>query len=330
MRRVRPWTSALGVLVVVLCAFALGSAARIEAGPYGSRADDGARSLEEAFVGVYRDVSPSVVQIETGDGLGSGIVLDRKGNIVTNAHVVGSARTFRITTSAGKRLSARLVGTFAQDDLAVIKVSGGGPPPARFANSDELRVGDIALAIGNPLGLQSSFTQGVVSALGRDQAEGNGVTLRNAIQTSAAINPGNSGGALVDLDGRVIGIPTLGASDAAGIGFAIPSNDVRDYAGQIVAHGRVVDSHRAYLGIRIGQTSAGVYVGGVTAGGPASRAGIRVGDVITAVDGRPIPSADALGAALADRKPGETVGVGIIRQSGERKTARVKLGEFPG
>jgi putative serine protease PepD len=197
-------------------------------------------------------------------------------------------------------------------------------------------VGDIALAIGNPLGLQSSVTQGVISALGRDESEGNGVTLRNAVQTSAAINPGNSGGALVDLRERVVGIPTLGASDpqmggaAAGIGFAIPSNDVRDYAAQIVAHGRVVNSHRAYLGVRIGQTSAGVYVGRVTAGGPAAKAGIRVGDVITALDGRPTRTADVLGAALADHRPGQAVKVRITHQSGKQEDVRVTLGQLPG
>ncbi len=293
-------------------------------------------SLQDAFVSVNRNVSPSVVQIETGDGLGSGIVFDGKGDIVTNAHVVGTARTFRVTTPAGKILQGRLVGVFAADDIAVIKVVGRTLRPARFANSDALRVGDIAMAIGNPLGLQSSFTEGVVSALGRDEPEGNGVTLRNAIQTSAAINPGNSGGALVDISGRVIGIPTLAANDpqlggaAAGIGFAIPGNDVRDYANQIVAHGKVVDTHRAYLGVRIGETSTGVYIGSVTAGGPAARAGIKTGDVVTAVDGRPTTTDDLLGAALASKKPGQVVTLSIVRQNGSTRSAKVTLGQYPG
>jgi S1-C subfamily serine protease len=134
----------------------------------------------------------------------------------------------------------------------------------------------------------------------------------------------------------VIGIPTLAASDpqmggaAPGIGFAIPSSDVRDYARQIVQHGHVVNSHRAYLGIRIGQTAAGVYVGAVTPGGPAAKAGIRVGDVIAAIDGQPTPTADALGAALAAKKPGQTVAVKIVRQSGKRETVHVRLGQLPG
>jgi putative serine protease PepD len=293
-------------------------------------------TLQDAFVSVNRRVSPSVVQIETSDGLGSGIVFDGKGNIVTNAHVVGTARTFRVTTPAGKILTGKLVGVFAQDDLAVIKVVGRTLRPAAFGDSNALEVGDIAMAIGNPLGLQSSFTEGVVSALGRDEPEGNGVTLRNAIQTSAAINPGNSGGALVNIGGEVIGIPTLAANDpqlggaAAGIGFAIPGNDVRDYASQIIAHGRVIDTHRAYLGVRIGQTNAGVYLGSVTRGGPAAKAGIKVGDVITAVDGKETRTPDALGAALASEKPGQTVTLGILGQNGSRRSVKVTLGQFPG
>jgi putative serine protease PepD len=293
-------------------------------------------TLQDAFVSVNRRVSPSVVQIETSDGLGSGIVFDGKGNIVTNAHVVGSAKTFKVTTPAGRLLKGHLVGLFAADDIAVIKVVGRTLRPAAFGNSDALRVGDIAMAIGNPLGLQSSFTEGVVSALGRDEPEGNGVTLKNAIQTSAAINPGNSGGALVNLQGQVIGIPTLAANDpqlggaAAGIGFAIPGNDVRDYATQIIAHGRVINTHRAYLGVKIGETNAGVYINSVNAGGPASKGGVTVGDVITAVDGKPTPSDDDLGSALAAKKPGQTVTLTVMSQSGAKSSKKVTLGQYPG
>jgi putative serine protease PepD len=292
--------------------------------------------LQNAFVSVFHKVSPSVVQIQTPEGLGSGIVFDAKGNIVTNAHVVGSSTTFTVTTSTYKQLKATLVGTFPADDIAVIKVSGGNLQPAKFADSSKLRVGDLAMAIGNPLGLQSSFTEGIVSALGRDESEGNGFTLRNSIQTSAAINPGNSGGALVNIGGGVIGIPTLAASDpqlggaASGIGFAIPSNDVRDYASQIIAHGHVVNSHRAYLGVNIGDTGSGVYVGGISAGGPAAQAGLKVGDVILAIDGKATPSSDQLGTILANYKPGQTVTLKVAHQSGVQETLKVKLGEYPG
>jgi S1-C subfamily serine protease len=292
--------------------------------------------LQETFVSVNRRVSPSVVLIETQGGLGSGIVFDGTGNIVTNAHVVGNEKTFRVTTSAGKILAGKLVGVYTQDDLAVIKVAGRTLRPATFGNSDALAVGDIAMAIGNPLGLQSSFTEGVVSALNRDEPEGNGVTLRGSIQTSAAINPGNSGGALANIEGEVIGIPTLAASDpqlggaAAGIGFAIPSNDVRDYAAQIIRNGRVTETHRAYLGISIANTGTGVYIGSVTAGGPASKAGLKVGDVITAVDGKPTLTLDALSTALASKRPGQTVTLSIVTQRGGKKDVKVTLGEFPG
>jgi putative serine protease PepD len=293
-------------------------------------------ALQNVFVSVYRNVSPSVVQIQTAEGLGSGIVFDAKGNIVTNAHVVGNSTTFTVTTSTGKQVKGTLVGTFVADDLAVIKVSGGGLRPAKFADSSKLRVGDISMAIGNPLGLKSSVTQGIISALGRDEPEGNGIVLQNTIQTSAAINPGNSGGALVNIGGAVIGIPTLAASDpqlggaAGGIGFAIPSNTVTDIAGQIIKYGHVVNSHRPYLGIKIGDTGNGVYVGTVTAGSPADKAGLKVGDVILAINGKPTTTSDDLGTVIAAFKPGQTVTLKIVHQSGVQATLKVTLGEYPG
>src|SRR5579871_3508570 len=182
MNRLRIPLIILGVsaLVAVGAAFASGRTASSSSLPT-------ARALQNTFAGVYSKVSPSVVQIETSEGLGSGIVFDSKGDIVTNAHVVGNAKTFTVTTSTGRRLKGTLVGTFVADDLAVIKVNGAGLRPARFADSNKLRIGDIAMAIGNPLGLQSSFTEGIVSALDRNEPEGNGVVLPAAIQTSAAI-----------------------------------------------------------------------------------------------------------------------------------------------
>jgi putative serine protease PepD len=298
----------------------------------------GALALQSAIVRVVQTVSPSVVQIEDQAGLGSGIVFDGSGNIVTNAHVVAGARSFTVTTSSGKRYSAKLVGAFPPDDLAVIKVSSGARiPPAQFADSSKLRVGDLAIAIGNPLGLRSSVTDGIVSAFREGVPEGNGVSLPSVIQTSAAINPGNSGGALVDIQGRVIGIPTLAATDpqlggsAPGIGFAIPSSIVTDIARQLVEHGHVVNSHRAYLGIEVGDTSGnGVYVGKVLPGGPAANAGLQTGDVIRSVAGRATPTADELSSVLATLKPGQKVTVVVVHQSGQTEKLQVTLGSYPG
>jgi putative serine protease PepD len=184
---------------------------------------------------------------ETSSGLGSGIVFDAQGDIVTNNHVVAGSTTFTVTLADGTKLPGTLVGTYPAGDIAVIHVTGTNLRPATFADSSKLLVGDIVLAVGNPLGLQSSVTQGIVSAVGRTVPESSTVTLSDAIQTSAEINPGNSGGALVDLAGNVVGIPTLGALDpqlgggaAPGIGFAISSNVAVDAATQLIASGHVM------------------------------------------------------------------------------------------
>jgi S1-C subfamily serine protease len=194
---------------------------------------------------------PSVVQIQSPGKLGSGIVFDGDGDIVTNAHVVAGARSFTVTTPDGTHHRATLRGTFPANDLAVIRTTDKALKPARFGESSNLKVGERALAIGNPLGLRSSVTDGIVSATSRSVSEGNGVTLKSVVQTSAAINPGNSGGALIDLTGAVIGIPTLAATDpelggsaAPGVGFAISSNTVKKIAGQLISQGHVVNLDR--------------------------------------------------------------------------------------
>jgi putative serine protease PepD len=295
-------------------------------------------ALQGAIVNVVQSVSPSVVQIQDQTGLGSGIVLDASGYIVTNNHVVTGAKSLTVTTSDGSRYAAKLVGSFPSDDLAVIKVSGANLKAATFGDSSQLKVGDLAIAIGNPLGLRSSVTDGIVSAFRQDISEGsNGVTLPAVIQTSAAINPGNSGGALVDIQGRVIGIPTLAATDpqlggsAPGIGFAIPGNLAKDIAGQIVTHGKVVNHHRGFLGFRVGETSGnGLYVGSVTGGGPAAKAGIDAGDVIVSVDGHTTSTMNALWSVLDELKPGQQVSVVVKHQNGRKATLQVTLGTYPG
>jgi putative serine protease PepD len=320
------------------------------AGPSSGTSPSGAPSadaLQDAYQRVIRQVLPSVVQITTGTALGSGIVLDGKGDVVTNAHVVGDATTFSVTYSTSTTPHpATLVGTYGPDDLAVIRVQD--PPkvqPATFADSGKVSVGTIVLAMGNPLGLSSSVTNGIVSAVGRTVSEGDqgpGATLPDAIQTSAAINPGNSGGALVDLQGRVIGIPTLAAVDpelggsaAPGIGFAIPSDVVTDIAGQLVADGHVTHSHRAALGAAVvpvtdaqGQP-AGVGVVSVDPGGPAATAGIQAGDVLTSVAGKPVHTTQQLAGVLAGLDVGQTVPVAVVTGGGQR-TVQVTLGQLAG
>ncbi len=297
-----------------------------------------ASDLQSAYVSVVRKVAPSIVQIETPRGLGSGVVFDAKGHIVTNAHVVSGGGPLTVTLPNGKRYPGQLVGTFAEDDLAIVKIDAAGLEPVPLAPTSKLAVGDIVLAIGNPLGLRSSVTDGIVSALGRTVSEPTGVAIPHTIQTSAAINPGNSGGALVDLSGRLVGIPTLTATDpelggeATGIGFAIPSDTVQEIATQIVDDGKVVASHRAFLGVQTLDVldGGGAYVGHVQSGGPAAKAGIRVGDVITDVANTPTPAGAELSAALATLEPGQKVEVAIRRAGAIRKTVDVTLGEYPG
>ncbi|MEV5408040.1 trypsin-like peptidase domain-containing protein [Thermopolyspora sp. NPDC052614] len=307
-----------------------------------------AAALENAYVEVINRVLRSIVQINTSDGLGSGVVYDNDGHIVTNAHVVGNSKTFQVTlATGGSPRTARLVASFPLGDLAVIKVdNASGLAPATFGDSSKSKVGQIVLAMGNPLGFSGSVTNGIISATGRTitepQEQGSpGATITNAIQTSAAINPGNSGGALVNLAGEVIGIPTLAATDpqlgggaAEGIGFAIPSNTAKDVADQIIKNGQVVNTRRAALGVRVNTVvgrdnqPAGVGVFEAVPGGPAAKAGIRAGDIITAVNGTPTPTSQALLEVLATLKPGDRVKVDVRRPDGSATSVNVTLDEL--
>jgi S1-C subfamily serine protease len=301
-------------------------------------------AVQNDFVEVVNKVRPSVVEITTPTGLGSGIVYDTKGDIVTNDHVVGSALALQVSFFDGQVANATLVGAFPPDDLAVIRVQRAGHlNPAAFADSNQLKVGDIDMAIGNPLGLASSVTEGIVSFTGRTVGEGNGVVLPDTIQTSAPINPGNSGGALVNTQGEVIGIPTLAAIDpelsgsaANGIGFAIPSNTVKLVASQLISQGRVINSGRADLGIS-GATAAnasgspvGVIVALVEAGGPAARAGLSPDDVIISIDGQPTPTLSVLQDILAGLQPGELATLRILLPDGKIQQISVRLATLTG
>jgi S1-C subfamily serine protease len=275
------------------------------------------------------------------------VVYDGAGHIVTNAHVVGDEKAFRVTTANSEDpLSARLVSSYPEQDLAVVRLEKvpDGLKPAVFADSSKVEAGQIVLAMGSPLGLSSSVTQGIVSATGRTVTEGRsgggtGATIANMVQTSAAINPGNSGGALVGLDGQVIGIPTLAATDPAlgdsaapGIGFAIPASMVKTVAGQIVADGKVTDSGRAALGITArtvvddGYRAAGVAVVETEDGGAADRAGLEPGDIVTGLGGAEVTTVTSLAEALAAQKPGQRTTVAFTR-NGRARTVDVTLGE---
>jgi putative serine protease PepD len=312
----------------------------------------GSEQLQNDYERVVGDVLPSVVQISTDSGLGSGVVYDTKGDIVTNAHVVGQATTFRVTQpTGGQPLTASLVGTYPSGDLAVIRVGngGGGLKPAKFGDSTKLRVGQIVLAMGSPLGLTGTVTQGIVSALGRtvtsNDSSGGGaaITVGDAIQTSAAINNGNSGGALVDLSSEVVGIPSaaalnpeLGNSAAPGIGFAIPTATATRIADQLIASGKVTDSGRAALGVKVtgvvDNTGApsGVGIAALEPNSAAGAAGLKVGDVITAVNGTPTPDPTTLSQVLVTLKPGQQVKVDYTSADGSKHTATVTLGTLNG
>ncbi|MEV7482433.1 S1C family serine protease [[Kitasatospora] papulosa] len=336
------------------CAIALASACA-GPGPAPSAAPDkqtvvprAAGDLEDRYRSVIKDVLPSVVQIGAGDGLGSGVVYDDRGHIVTNAHVVGSEKTFDVTVATGEKvLKASLVSSYPEQDLAVVKLDDApdGLRAAEFGDTDEVEVGQIVLAMGSPLGLSSSVTQGIVSAVGRTVSEsrsggGTGATLADMVQTSAAINPGNSGGALVNLDSEVIGIPTLAATDpqlgdsaAPGIGFAIPVSMVRTVADQIIRSGKVTDSGRAALEIT-GRTvvddaykPAGVAIVSVQKGGAAEKAGLRAGDIITRIGDDRVTTITSLSEALAGDEPGDKVKVTYTRGDAA-KSAEVTLGEI--
>ncbi|WP_337061026.1 S1C family serine protease [Kineococcus sp. G2] len=323
-----------------------GAARTAEAG--GVSAGSTVETLQESYQQVISEVLPSVVEIRTPNGLGSGVVLDEQGNIVTNAHVIGASTEFEVQfANSAVSYPATLVGTYPQNDLAVIRVEGAPDlQPATLADSDAVEVGTLVLAMGNPLGLSSSVSDGIVSATGRtvseppSEAAPAGATLPGTIQTSAAINPGNSGGALVNMRGEVIGIPTLAATSPAGgggaapgIGFAIPSNTVKNVAPQLIEDGEVTDTDRAALGVTVttladssGQP-AGVGVVGVEPDGAAESAGLREGDVITSVDGQQVRSTAELSAVLADLEVGQTVDV-TVQRDGEEQTFQVRLGEL--
>jgi S1-C subfamily serine protease len=288
---------------------------------------------------IYKRVSPGVVYVasRTDQGLasGSGFVIGTDGSIVTNDHVVEGARSVSVRFSEkSDPIAATVVGTDPSTDVAVLHVDPAkaqdGLKPLQLADSKALQPGEPAVAIGSPFGLQGTVTSGIVSALGREIQAPNGFTISGVIQTDAAINPGNSGGPLLDRSGRVIGInsqiATNGTNANSGVGFAVPIDTVKTVVPQLEAHGKIA---RAWLGVSTSDATprSGALVRQVT-GGPASKAGLRTGDLILSFDGRPITSASDLGQVVLTRKPGDTVKV-VVQRGGRRETLQVTLGTRP-
>jgi putative serine protease PepD len=265
----------------------------------------------------------------SGTAQGTGFVIDSNGDIVTNHHVVENATSIKVTFADGTTADAKLVGSDATTDLAVIHVDVNSSElhPLAFGDSSALQVGDAVVAIGDPYGLENTETAGIVSALDRTITSPNNHPIGGAIQTDAAINSGNSGGPLLNLSGQVIGVNSQIESSSGGnigIGFAVPSNTVKKVVAQLIADGKAT---HPYLGVKLGDSSdpAGAKVGEVASGAPADKAGLQNGDVITAVDGTAVTSSDQLIAVLAADSPGDQVQLTVSR-GGSTQTVTVTLG----
>jgi len=306
--------------------------------PFGSSEDPFRQFFGDDFFKHFFGNAMPKEQKQTVHALGSGVIISRDGYILTNNHVVQGADKLTVVMGDKKKYTAKVIGTDPQSDLAVIKINATDLPMAQLGNSDSVRVGQWVIAVGNPFQLMHTVTAGIISAKGRssmDLAE-----YEDYIQTDASINPGNSGGALADLDGRVIGINTAIYSPSGGnvgIGFAIPINMARKIMEQLIAKGKI---SRGYLGLLPQDidddlakalklsTTSGSLVGDVTAGGPADKAGIKRGDIITKFDGTTIDNSTQLRTLVAQASPGSAVKVTVLRD-GKEKTLTVTLGERP-
>lgn len=300
----------------------------------------------DSVAGIAQRVLPSVVSIATnsssGSGTGSGFIIESSGYILTNNHVVDGATnggSLSVTLNNGKSYGATIVGRDTSYDLAVIKIAARGLSALQFGDSDKVQVGDSVIAVGSPLGLAGTVTSGIISAKNRAVTAGDSAgesSFINALQTDAAINPGNSGGPLVDVTGAVIGvnsaIASLGSSfgsqsGSIGLGFAIPINQARKTADQLIKNGKAT---YPIIGISIDRnyTGAGARItdsqGAIRAGGPAELAGLKIGDIITGFDGKVISSADELIVAIRAKSVGDKVKVTYSR-GGDLRSASVTL-----
>jgi putative serine protease PepD len=286
---------------------------------------------------IYALASPAVASIKTAQGSGTGFLIDSRGTLVTNAHVVDTFTDVSVSFGAnGRALHGHVVGSDPSSDLAVVRVSPSDVPagakPLKIADSRNVQVGDSVIAIGNPFGLDRTETAGIVSAIGRDIQAPNGFQIDQAIQTDAAINPGNSGGPLLDDAGEVIGvnsqIETGGISSGnVGIGFAVPSNSVRQVVPKIEA-GQAIS--RPFLGVSTGATptGTGAVVSSVVPGGPADKAGLQPGDVIETIDGQPVADPSAVSTLVGARHAGDRMQVQVLR-GGQSLSIGVRLGVRP-
>jgi putative serine protease PepD len=278
---------------------------------------------------IYAAARESVVSIKTDEGSGTGFVVDANGTIVTNAHVVGTAKTVQVQFADDETAQGTVGGVDTSSDLALVKVSTSRKLKAlSLADSSTVRTGQLAVAIGSPFGLSQTATSGIVSGTGRHIQAPDGFQIDSVIQTDAPINPGNSGGPLLDATGKVIGVNSQIASQSGGsvgIGFAVPSNTVRDVIPRL-ERGETIK--RAYLGVSTSAGTGGVTVAAVTAGGPAETAGLKVGDVIQSVDGKQVSDPDQVAAAIQDRHPGDSIDLKVQRD-GSSQTLNVKLGARP-
>ncbi|ODT35113.1 MAG: 2-alkenal reductase [Lautropia sp. SCN 70-15] len=277
-------------------------------------------------------------QRQQTSSLGSGVIATPDGYVLTNEHVIDAADEIEVLLANGTRASAKLVGADPETDLAVLRIDMKDLPAIEFGNADSAKIGDVVLAIGNPFGVGQTVTMGIISALGRTQLGIN--TFENFIQTDAAINPGNSGGALVDSDGRLLGINTAIYSrtgGSLGIGFAIPVSTVRQVMDQIVATGSVT---RGYIGVEPQDLTPelaeafrlprreGAIIAGVMRSGPADRAGVRVGDILVDVDGKPVSDTASMLNLIAQLSPGSTVQFRFLRD-GRQIEIPIKIGKRP-
>jgi len=280
-------------------------------------------------------------------GLGSGVIVNPSGYILTNNHVVDKATTLKVALSDGREFTAKTVGTDPQTDVAVVKIDAASLPTLSFANSDNARVGDLCFAIGNPFGQDHTVTMGIISAKGRNNLRENTVQLQNFIQTDASINPGNSGGALINARGELIGMNTMiltgggagfgGEAGNVGIGFAVPSNMAKQVLDQLVKNGKVT---RGYMGVSLQAVSRelapefglkndhGAIVGDVTPGKPGDQAGLKSGDVVVKIDGQEVQDSNDLTMKVTGHAPGDTVTLDVIRD-GKPMKIKVTLGQRP-